>query len=105
MNVDSAACEILKNLILAGVGFVGLVDNLIVTEYDLKNNFFVNYSDLNKKRGNVCLENLLELNSDSQGIFYDSSPEEFLNNHLLQFSTYDLIIVSNLNEVSNKIYL
>ncbi len=99
INIDSSATEILKNLILAGTGYVGLVDNKIIDEQDLKENFFLNCIDIGKKRGHVCLENLLELNPDSQGTFYSTSPEEFIQNSLLQLSTYDLVIASNLNEV------
>ena len=100
LNLDSSASEILKNLILAGVGFVGLVDSKNVSESDLKENFFVNIDDLGKKRGQVCLNNLLELNSDCQGTFYDISPEDFLEINRLYLGTYDLIIVSNLNDVN-----
>ncbi len=99
INIDSSATEILKNLILAGAGYVGLVDNQKITEQDIKENFFVNRSDVNKLRGQVCLENLLELNPDSQGKFYDLSPEEFIKNCLLQLATYDLVILCNLNDV------
>ncbi len=103
INIDSSATEILKNLILAGIGYVGLVDDQHITEQDIKENFFVNKSDLKKLRGQVCLDNLLELNPDTQGIFYNLSPQEFTKNCLLQLATYDLVILCNLNEVSFEI--
>jgi hypothetical protein len=63
----------------------------------------VNTSDLKKLRGQVCLDNLLELNPDTQGIYYNLSPQEFIKNCLLQLATFDLVILCNLNEVSFKI--
>ena len=94
----------LKNLILAGTGFVALVDNKKIDQHDLKENFFVNSGDIGKNRAEVCLKNLLELNQDVRGTFYDISPEEFLSESQLEISTYDVIIVTNKQDVSKVIF-
>ena len=55
-NCDGNTSEILKNLILAGIGHVLIVDDKVVEQSDLTENFFVNDRDLGKKRGQVKLK-------------------------------------------------
>lgn len=75
---DGATTELLKNLVLAGVGYIALVDNKVIDQEDLSENFFVNKDDLGKNRAEICLNNLLELNPDSKGIIYKNNSWEFL---------------------------
>ncbi len=96
INCDSLTCEILKNLVLAGTGFIGIVDDKITDENDM-DNFFINKDDIGKKRGEVCVRNLLELNPDVKGEYYESNTQEFLKS--IHVQTFDLIISSNLNDV------
>lgn len=96
LNCDSLTCEVLKNLVLSGTGFIGIVDEKIVDEKDL-DNFFINRSDIGKKRGEICINNLLELNPDVKGEFFESNFKEFVNS--VHMPTFDLIVSSNLNDV------
>jgi amyloid beta precursor protein binding protein 1 len=96
INCDSLTCEILKNLVLAGTGFIGIVDNKVIDSKDM-DNFFINKSDIGKKRGEICIHNLLELNPDVKGEYFDSDCSEFLNS--IHLPTFDLIVSSNLNDV------
>ena len=101
-NADGAACEILKNLVLAGAGYVVLVDDKNIDQEDLKENFFINQGDLGKNRAEIALQNLLELNpEDVKGNYYNSSPEEFIQNSLLQLQTFDIVVSCNKQDVSN----
>jgi amyloid beta precursor protein binding protein 1 len=101
LNCDAVTCEILKNLVLSGTGFVGIVDNNVVQKSDIQENFFISQTDIGKPRGEVCLENLLELNpNDVKGEFYNKSPEEFCKTCSIELQTFDLIISSNLPDVS-----
>ena len=79
LNSDSCTCEILKNLILSGVGEVTIVDDAKITQEDLKNNFFVDADDVNKSRGEIVLKNLLELNPDVKGNFINKSAKEYMD--------------------------
>jgi amyloid beta precursor protein binding protein 1 len=95
-GADGAATETLKNLVLAGCGYIALVDNKIIDEDDLRENFFLNKDDIGKNRAQVALQNLLELNpDDTQGIFYDATPEDFIIHQTLQLQTFDLILSTN----------
>jgi amyloid beta precursor protein binding protein 1 len=97
INCDSLTCEILKNLVLAGTGFIGIVDDKIINEKDL-NNFFISKNDIGKKRGEICVNNLLELNPDVKGEFFESNSSEFMNS--VHIPTFDLIIASNMDDVT-----
>jgi molybdopterin/thiamine biosynthesis adenylyltransferase len=71
-----------------------------VSKSDLQENFFINHGDLEKPRGQVCLENLLELNpNDVKGEYYCKNPEEFCRTSSIELQTFDLIISSNLPDV------
>lgn len=99
---DGNACEMLKNLILAGTGYVVIVDDKLIDQSDLQENFFINKDDIGKSRAEVCLQNLLELNPDVKGSFFKTSPEEFIIDNLLQLQTFDVVIVSNKEDKFNN---
>lgn len=99
-NSDGASTEILKNLILAGAGYVALVDNKLIDEQDIAENFFVDSTDLNQCRSEICLKNLLKLNPDVKGIYYNISPDEFFENMSFQLQTFDIIISTNKQDVT-----
>ena len=96
------ASEALKNVVLAGVGFVCIVDNKITSQKDLKENFFVEKADFanNIPRGKAVLVRLLELNDDCKGEFVNYSIKEFLINEGIKLQTFDIILSSNNNLVS-----
>jgi amyloid beta precursor protein binding protein 1 len=101
INCDSLTCEILKNLVLAGTGFIGIVDQKVIDSNDM-DNFFINKEDFGEKRGEICINNLLELNPDVKGEYFDSNFKEFL--YSIHIPTFDLIVSSNLDDVlSNNI--
>jgi len=52
INVGALANEIIKNIVLAGIGSLTILDANIVTESDLGAQFFLEESDVGK---NVCL--------------------------------------------------
>jgi len=52
LNCDGTSCEILKNLILGGIGYFEIVDSGLVEKEDLEDNFFVG-NKLGVKRGEV----------------------------------------------------
>ena len=105
LNSDSLSSEILKNLILSGVGGVTLVDNVKISKEDTKTNFFVDADDIDKSRAEIVLKNLLELNPDVKGNFIDKSSSEFLNDVNNDLGKYDIVIAANLKkEDDDKLY-
>ena len=105
LNSDCCASEILKNLILSGVGEVTLVDDAKISSEDLKNNFFVDAGDVGKSRGEIVLKNLLELNPDVKGNFINKNSKEYLNDTKNDFKSFTLLIGTNLlPEENTKLY-
>lgn len=105
LNSDSLSSEILKNLILSGVGEVTIIDKEKITQDDTKTNFFVDLDDIGKSRGEIILKNLLELNPDVKGNFIEKTAQEFLDDTNNDINKYDIIIAANLKkEEDNKVY-
>ena len=105
LNSDSLSSEILKNLILSGVGEVTIIDKANITKEDTKTNFFVDLDDIGKSRAEIVLKNLLELNPDVKGNFIEKSAKEFLDDNNNDINKYDIIIAANLKkEEDNKLY-
>ncbi|KAL8677898.1 MAG: hypothetical protein Q9186_005709 [Xanthomendoza sp. 1 TL-2023] len=70
--------EILKNLILPGIGSYTIVDDNIVAENDLGINFFLTDDSLGKSRAHETCKYLNELNPDVKGCPVDKSLHQFL---------------------------
>ena len=105
LNSDCCSSEILKNLILSGVGEVTIVDDAKITSEDLKNNFFIDADDVGKSRAEIVLKNLLELNPDVKGNFINKNAKEYLNDKGNDFKSFTLLIGTNLLPEENaKLY-
>ena len=61
-NSDSLASEVLKNLVLSGIGEVTIIDDSVVSQEDLENNFLLEKESLNKPRGIEIIKNLHSMN-------------------------------------------
>ncbi|KAL7719345.1 NEDD8-activating enzyme E1 regulatory subunit [Entamoeba marina] len=81
--------ELLKAIVLPGIGNITIADQTEVSQKDIETNFFIDVEDNGKKRGECCLRNLLELNDRVNGEFLDKSPNELLNNKDIQ--KYDIV--------------
>lgn len=95
------ATEALKNIVLCGVGFISIVDDKISCAKDLKENFFVERSDISNKisRAKAVLQRILELNEDCKGEFLNYSIKDFLENEGIKLQTFDIILSSNNSQV------
>ena len=86
---SAVACEVLKNLILPGIGSFVIVDDAKLTERDFGQNFFVPpTASLGEFRGRVVLETLLQLNPTVKGCFVQDVSD-------LDDEKFDVCIVSN----------
>ncbi|CAH1796256.1 unnamed protein product [Owenia fusiformis] len=98
VNATATGTEILKNLILPGVGSFTIVDGNKVTGQDIGNNFFLDKDSLGKSRAQVATELLLELNEDVSGDFVDEKPEVLVENNPTFFNTFSIVIVTDISE-------
>lgn len=89
--------EALKNLVLAGVGFICIIDDQTSNNKDLKENFFVDRDNIlnNFPRGQAVLNKILELNDDCKGEFFKYSLKEFLEKESIKLQTFDIILSAN----------
>ncbi|KAI1714642.1 thiF family domain-containing protein [Ditylenchus destructor] len=56
---SALATEILKSLVLAGVGKFRVIDDAVIGESDLGQNFFTTADDVGKSRAEIVVKNLL----------------------------------------------
>uniref|UniRef100_W8BRW6 NEDD8-activating enzyme E1 regulatory subunit n=1 Tax=Ceratitis capitata TaxID=7213 RepID=W8BRW6_CERCA len=98
LNATALGCEVLKSLVLPGIGGFTIVDGSIVTEDDLGINFFLDASSVGQSKARACMQLLEELNTDVNGDFVDESVDWVLTNRPAFFDTFDVVIASNLNE-------
>ncbi|CAG8443318.1 7219_t:CDS:10 [Diversispora eburnea] len=84
--------EVCKNLVLAGIGTVTIIDHNVVTEEDLGAQFFVTAEDIGKNRAHSSVNRVNQLNprvkviSDSSNL--NTKPEEF-------FQSFDLVCLTD----------
>ncbi|RHZ63702.1 hypothetical protein Glove_328g27 [Diversispora epigaea] len=84
--------EVCKNLVLAGIGTVTIIDHNVVTEEDLGAQFFVTAEDIGKNRAHSSVNRVQQLNprvkvtSDSSNL--NTKPEEF-------FQSFDLVCLTD----------
>uniref|UniRef100_A0AAR2LKR2 NEDD8-activating enzyme E1 regulatory subunit n=1 Tax=Pygocentrus nattereri TaxID=42514 RepID=A0AAR2LKR2_PYGNA len=99
LNATATGTEILKNLILPGIGAFTIVDGHRVTGEDVGNKvlwvFMVLYRP---NRAQAATEFLQELNSDVSGNFVEESPDKLLDNDPEFFHRFSLVIGVQLPE-------
>ena len=97
INVSATGCEVLKNLILPGIGKYTIIDDRVVTQEHLSSNFFLKLKDLGKKLALCVKTNLNELNADARGFAIEKSVEQVLE-YDAEYKFWDqfhCVIVSN----------
>uniref|UniRef100_A0A7S0EYA2 NEDD8-activating enzyme E1 regulatory subunit n=1 Tax=Hanusia phi TaxID=3032 RepID=A0A7S0EYA2_9CRYP len=98
LNATVVATEVLKNLVLPGVGAFTIVDSHRVSERDLGNNFFVTQESIGEPRCHEVMKNLLELNEEVKGNAVDEDACEIIMSNLDFFDDFSCVIVSDLPE-------
>ena len=100
INATATGTEILKNLILPGIGAFTIVDANVASVSDLGVNFFVSSDYMGKSKSQVTMNFLQELNMDVKGNFIDDDFESLLSTDNNFFSQFSLVIASDLQESS-----
>ncbi|XP_015903826.1 NEDD8-activating enzyme E1 regulatory subunit [Parasteatoda tepidariorum] len=98
VNATATGTEILKSLVLPGVGAFTIVDGHTIEGKDVGNNFFLNKDSIGKSRAKVATEHLLELNPDVRGEFVEESVESVLQADPDFFTKFTVVIATDLKE-------
>ncbi|XP_074637424.1 NEDD8-activating enzyme E1 regulatory subunit-like [Acropora palmata] len=98
INASATGTEILKNLILPGIGSFTILDGQKVTGEDVGNNFFLTKEAIGKSRAECTTEFLLELNSDVSGDFIEETTNCLLQENSDFFKSFSVVIATQLPE-------
>lgn len=94
INATTTGSEILKNLVLPGMGGFTIVDSRTVNEEDLSGNFFLGPEDLGANIAAATVAKLGELNLDVKGHFVAENLEEVVSRSSF-FDSFDVVVVSD----------
>ena len=103
INATATSTEILKNIVLPGVGKFTIIDDQKLSEEDAGNNFFLTKEHIGGLRGSAAKDVLLELNPDVRGNSIDTSVSQILQDQPNFFTSFNLVIAAELDEESLKI--
>ncbi|BFZ12833.1 hypothetical protein BsWGS_15871 [Bradybaena similaris] len=98
INASATGTEILKNLILPGIGSFTIVDGHKVQGEDIGNNFFLTADSIGKSRAQVATELLSELNEDVSGDFLEENVDDLLQKNPAFFTSFTTVIATQLPE-------
>ncbi|CEP12642.1 hypothetical protein [Parasitella parasitica] len=98
INANSTGCEIIKNLVLPGVGNVTIVDGNKTTAEDVRCNFFLDPESIGQSKAKATSELIQELNEDANVRYEDKDPYELIENQPDFFEPFTMIIVVNVLE-------
>jgi len=101
LNGGCSATETLKNLVLPGIGKFTVIDDKMVANRDLGNNFFLELGSLGKPRADEACRLLHELNDFCLGSFpIKQNPIELVNTAPDFVKDYSIIVATELPETS-----
>lgn len=96
VNATSTGSELLKNLILPGIGKFTIIDDGVVTQERISGNFFLLKQDIGKQLALSLCGKLNELNSDVKGNSMCKSLESVLESEPQTFwSQFSIVAISD----------
>eukprot|EP00051_Salpingoeca_urceolata_P004905 m.68758 g.68758 ORF g.68758 m.68758 type:complete len:557 (-) comp13926_c0_seq2:267-1937(-) len=98
INAGAVGTETLKNLILPGVGAITIVDEHVVQQADLGNNFFLAPEHLGQSRAEVAVTFLQELNEEVRSESIAESPSTILASDPGFFQKFSMVVATQLPE-------
>ena len=97
IGANALGTEILKALVLPGLGSFTIIDHQLVTLDDCGSNFFVHPSMIDQSRARVTCEFLTQLNPEVHGTFVEKpSIEDLLKQNTFDFGLFNVVITANL---------
>ncbi|KAI1173760.1 hypothetical protein F4777DRAFT_424514 [Nemania sp. FL0916] len=94
ISMKALANEIAKNLVLAGVGSLTIVDDQVVTETDLGAQFFLAQENIGQNRAEAAAAQVQKLNPRVK-VFPDSG--SIMTKGASYFAAFDIVIATDLN--------
>ena len=104
-RIGGLGIEIAKNIILAGPKIVNIFDDNKIKIEDIGSNFYINEKDVDKRKDEVCLPKLKELNNNVQcEILKDKNIEQSIDQYdvIVITDICDLKRLAQLNEICRK---
>ncbi|CAH0546622.1 unnamed protein product [Brassicogethes aeneus] len=98
INATALGTEILKSLVLPGIGLFTIVDGEKICEEDIGSNFFLEVDTLGSSRAQIATQCLLELNPDVRGDYIDETPEHVMSHTQDFFNNFTVVIATALSE-------
>ncbi|KAH9493174.1 NEDD8-activating enzyme E1 regulatory subunit [Bulinus truncatus] len=98
IHASATGTEILKNLVLPGIGSFTIIDGHKVQGEDVGINFFLTVDSIGKSRAQVATEFLSELNEDVAGDFLEEDVDDLLHKNPSFFSAFTTVIATQLPE-------
>ena len=96
IGANGLGTEILKALVLPGLGSFTIIDHELVSEADCGSNFFVHSSTIGQSRAQVTCDLLRKLNPDVQGHYLDKpSIDDLLRNNTVDFGQFSVVVTAN----------
>jgi len=98
INAGATGTEIVKNLVLPGVGSFTIIDGKNVEAADLGNNFFLDFKSLGSSRAKAATALLRELNEWVDGTAVAEDPVKLIETNVDFFSAFTVVIATELPE-------
>ncbi|ODV80847.1 uncharacterized protein CANTADRAFT_25220 [Suhomyces tanzawaensis NRRL Y-17324] len=96
INASATGSEILKNLVLPGIGEFTIIDDKVVSPQDLSGNFFLKRENLGQDIATSITSNLSELNTDVKGHAINQSIKHLITKvESLFWDQFNVVIVSD----------
>lgn len=101
LNASAIGTEVLKSLILPGVGAFTIFDGEVISGADVGANFFLESEFIGQSRSKVACDLLKELNPDVRGHHIDLSPEKAIAQHGYGvFDKFSIVVGTNLKRAT-----
>lgn len=100
INASATGTEIVKNLVLPGIGAFTILDSKRVTPADVGANFFLPLESIGRSRAQSAVRLLTELNGGVKGSFIDEEIESILATDPNFFSQFSIVIATEMQESS-----
>jgi ubiquitin-like 1-activating enzyme E1 A len=94
ISMKALANEIAKNLVLAGIGSLTIIDDQLVTEADLGAQFFLSQENVGENRAEAAAVQIQKLNPRVK-VFPDSG--SIMTKGASYFAAFDIVIATDLN--------
>lgn len=123
INATGLGTEILKSLVLPGIGSFTIVDGKKISIEDIGSkykkllihqnhilitsnfiqmtfhfSFFLDADSVGKSRAQIATQLLLELNTDVRGDYVDEEPEQILSNSPDFFNNFTIVVATSMTE-------